>query len=589
MVLDFEYGINTGNRFLDLVDHDEDPDEFIASKIQSEEKKKKSSKETKPVTKKTTTPTPSATTTAKSASSNATKTNKENLTGKPTNTDQRRPQQSNVLSDNNNQQTRVDSGRGGRGYSRRGGSAGQDRPMYEGSNRGSGQQRSQRFHKFEVQENKNETSGFEQSAATWDNATEHDNQSFGGYRGRGRGGPRRGNFERGRGFGGRFRGRGGRGNFSNRNVEDGSQEQPQTQETSGMQQTIEPHFDNTHPHSARTVGQELETDASGQEPRTEPENVRRGGRGPYRPRIFRNNRNYTDDRQNYYEREGGEGGQDTYRQNRRQHDRQPRSFVSGVKPTEKKDGEGAYNWGNQTEIPPDDQIPNDTPDTTDQAAAAAASKGWAQQVDEAEKQMTLDEYKKQLEAKKQAQHEKFPQFNRRAPNEGVDPKEWQKYEQKYRKKNDDEESDGEQLEEGSGGEENESEEEVEEEHLSGKKKIITIPLRFKPIEIPRGSRGGQRRGAGRYQDRPYRDDQQRRSKSPSQQQLPSSQQAGEYQNDEQPRAYHGGSRQGSGRGEFRRIYRNSARGGGGGYNRSNTDSNTPDLANALDFPTLPKQ
>ncbi|CAF3579353.1 unnamed protein product [Rotaria sp. Silwood1] len=47
--------------------------------------------------------------------------------------------------------------------------------------------------------------------------------------------------------------------------------------------------------------------------------------------------------------------------------------------------------------------------------------------------------------------------------------------------------------------------------------------------------------------------------------------------------------QGSGRGEFRRIFRNSTRGGGGGHNRLNTDSNTPDLANAADFPTLPKQ
>jgi len=61
--------------------------------------------------------------------------------------------------------------------------------------------------------------------------------------------------------------------------------------------------------------------------------------------------------------------------------------------------------------------------------------------------------------------------------------------------------------------ENESEEEAEEEQTSGKKKIITIPLRFKPIEIPRGgplgSRGGPRRGGGgggRFRDRPFRDD-----------------------------------------------------------------------------------
>ena len=52
-----------------------------------------------------------------------------------------------------------------------------------------------------------------------------------------------------------------------------------------------------------------------------------------------------------------------------------------------------------------------------------------------------------------------------------------------------------------------------EEQASGKKKVITIPLRFKPIELPRGgpagSRGGPRRGGsggggGRYRDQPPR-------------------------------------------------------------------------------------
>jgi hypothetical protein len=58
--------------------------------------------------------------------------------------------------------------------------------------------------------------------------------------------------------------------------------------------------------------------------------------------------------------------------------------------------------------------------------------------------------------------------------------------------------------------ENESIEEIEEEQISGKKKIITIPLHFKPIEMPRGTggpRGGQRRGGNRF--RPNRDEQPR--------------------------------------------------------------------------------
>ena len=82
------------------------------------------------------------------------------------------------------------------------------------------------------------------------------------------------------------------------------------------------------------------------------------------------------------------------------------------------------------------------------AQTAAPSKDWAQQMDEAEKQMTLDEYKKQIEAKKRAHQEKLPQFNTRAAGEGEDPKSLQKLGHEYRKKNDGEESE-EEEEEGS--------------------------------------------------------------------------------------------------------------------------------------------
>jgi hypothetical protein len=105
------------------------------------------------------------------------------------------------------------------------------------------------------------------------------------------------------------------------------------------------------------------------------------------------------------------------------------------------------------------------------------------------------------------------------------------------------------------------------------------------------------------------------AKSPSQQQAPLSQQTGEHQNDEQQqqqqqqqyqqsRPYRGGSSklsaseniqiyinlsgQGSGRGEYRRPYGNSARGSRGSYNRSHADPNTPDLDNTTDFPNLAK-
>lgn len=81
---------------------------------------------------------------------------------------------------------------------------------------------------------------------------------------------------------------------------------------------------------------------------------------------------------------------------------------------------------------------SETADTAGQAASS--SKGWAEQVEEAEKQMTLDEYKKQ-KAQKRAQNEKAPQFNLRAAGEGEDPKNWKPVAQEYRKKNEGEEDD----------------------------------------------------------------------------------------------------------------------------------------------------
>lgn len=227
------------------------------------------------------------------------------------------------------------------------------------------------------------------------------------------------------------------------------------------------------------------------------------------------------------------------------------------------------------------------------AQPAGTTKDWAQQVEEAEKQMTLDEYKKQLEVKKRANQEKLPQFKIRVAGEGEDPKNWQKFEHEYRKKNDGEESDEEEEEEEGSGEEgllitmtyskskdllyleNESGDELEEEQASGKKKLIAIPLRFKPIDLPRGSansRFGQRRGGNRYPA------DQGRSTSPNQgQPSPASQQY-----DDQQNSYRGGGRGGRG-GDQRRSNRGFRQG------RSNADPNAPALDNPDDFPTLPKQ
>ncbi len=74
-------------------------------------------------------------------------------------------------------------------------------------------------------------------------------------------------------------------------------------------------FESTRSQSNRALDQEVSpTDGS-----FEPDNTRRTGRGGnYRGRSYRS----------YNDREGGEGGHDDYRANRRQYDRQPRSFVS---------------------------------------------------------------------------------------------------------------------------------------------------------------------------------------------------------------------------------------------------------------------
>jgi hypothetical protein len=109
MVLDFEYGINTGNRFLDFVDHDEDPEEFIAGQTKAEDKTKKTTKDTKLGTSSSTKKTTSKTTTTPAVAGTTTRTT--NVSSTTTSTDQRK-QQSTAFSDNNNQQTRPDSGRG---------------------------------------------------------------------------------------------------------------------------------------------------------------------------------------------------------------------------------------------------------------------------------------------------------------------------------------------------------------------------------------------------------------------------------------------------------------------------------------------
>lgn len=602
MSLPFQYGINTGNRFGQLLDHDEDPDEFIANQTQTEEKTKKS-KDTKTAsasTKKSTTKsTTSATTTSTTTTGATTKSNKENVTGKTSGNEQRK-QQNVAFSDNQQQNSgRPESGRGaGRGgaYPRRGGSAGPDR-----GGRGSA---NPRYNRTEGQQ----TGGFEQGPDSWTGESGNDNQQFSGSRGRGgRGRGRgnyeggrgnyeggRGNYEGGRGFG---RGRGGRGRgFNNANRQFTDSSQGQEQETSNWEQSAGSNFDNRAQNTA--TDSEIPISPQGQSFDAD-QPASRGGRGHFRSRTFRSNRNQGE-RSYHHERGENEqqGGQDEYRQNRRAHDRQPRNFVSTVKPIEKKDGQGAHNWGDQTEVPEEEPVVTDeAAEGTAAPATGSTAKDWSQRVDEEEQRLiTFDEYKKQIEEKKKLTQEKLPQLKRRTAGEGEDPKAWKPPEQVYRKKNEDDGSDEEEEEGEAEQEEVESEEETDEQSV-GKKKLIQIPLFFKPIETPRGGSGGRggRRGGPRPQaerSAPPRDEQ---GQAPQQQTAPSSSQT--TGDEERPQSGYRGGRgaggsRGAGRGEYRRSYGNAARGSRGGHyssaGKSGDSTSKFDFGNTDEFPTLAK-
>lgn len=610
MALNYEYGINTGNRFCQFIDHEEDPDEFIAQQVQTEDKTKKS-KDTKPTsaaTKKSTTKSSTtATTSSTTATGATTKSNKENVTGKSSGNEQRK-QQTVAFSDNQQQGGgRPESGRGaGRGgsYPRRGGSAGPDRGGRGGGN--------PRYNRAEGQQ----TGGFEQGADSWTTEGGNDNQTFSGGRGRGRGnyeggrgnyeGGRgsyeggRGNYEGGRGRGrgnyegNRGRGRGGRGRgFNNSNRQFNDAPQGQDQENSTWEQTAASNFESRGPTGA--ADSEIPISPQGQTFDSE-QSGGRGGRGGFRSRTFRSNRNQGE-RSHHYERGDQEqqGGHDEFRQNRRAHDRQPRNFVSSVKPIEKKDGQGAHNWGDQTEVPEEEPVAvEENAEGTTAPATTTNTKDWSQRVDEEEqKLMTFDEYKKQVEEKKKQTSEKLPQFNRRTAGEGEDPQAWKPPQEVYRKKNEDEATDEDEEEGDSQGEEAGSEDEGDEQVI-GKKKIIQIPLRFKPIETPRGASAGRggRRGPRPPSDRPAPHDEQ--GQATQQQTAPAAQPTGD---EERPQSGYRGGRgaggsRGAGRGEYRRSYGNAARGSRGGQYSSGGKSGDAtskfDFGNTDEFPTLAK-
>lgn len=205
---------------------------------------------------------------------------------------------------------------------------------------------------------------------------------------------------------------------------------------------------------------------------------------------------------------GGRGGGFDGR-GKREFERQSGSDRSGVKPVDKKGGEGSYNWGTVNDdlevlqSPFGEENAAETADKSgdeaalagDSAADASASSkdgfppgeegGSAETASEDAKEMTLDEYKREQEQKRSR-----ASFNIRKPGEGGEEKaEWKKMFVLKKKVSDEDGEDGEDDEE------EDSEEEDEYMRRGRQRQLVDIEINFADQRRGRGGRGG--RGLGR--------------------------------------------------------------------------------------------
>lgn len=197
----------------------------------------------------------------------------------------------------------------------------------------------------------------------------------------------------------------------------------------------------------------------------------------------------------------GRGGYDG--RGKREFERQSGSDRSGVKPVDKKGGEGAYNWGTvnddlEVQLSPfgeenvtetadksgdETAVGENAADTSKDSSGAAGEEGAAAEnaADDA-REMTLDEYKREQEQKRSR-----ASFNIRKAGEGGEEKaEWKKM-YVLKKKITDEDGDEE--------EEEESEEEDEYMRRGRQRQLVDIEINFADQRRGRGGRGG--RGIGR--------------------------------------------------------------------------------------------
>ncbi|XP_050735870.1 plasminogen activator inhibitor 1 RNA-binding protein-like isoform X1 [Eriocheir sinensis] len=172
------------------------------------------------------------------------------------------------------------------------------------------------------------------------------------------------------------------------------------------------------------------------------------------------------------------GGVDS--RGKREYDRQSGMATTGVKPMDKREGSGSFNWGSDRDqieeqlnaTPNELDTSAETPEKAPEEGAAPAEGEEAAKEDDNAKEMTLDEWKAMQGTRNK------PAFNIRRAGEGENQAQWKKT---YVLKKKIEESD------------EEEEEEEEEEVHHGRKKVL-LPIDFQFADSPGRGRG---RGRGR--------------------------------------------------------------------------------------------
>lgn len=187
---------------------------------------------------------------------------------------------------------------------------------------------------------------------------------------------------------------------------------------------------------------------------------------------------------------GGRGG----RGGRREFDRHSGSDRSGVRPTDKREGSGSYNWGSNKDHVEDEKEAideKDKADTTDEGLGQSGEES-APETKEAEEpqEMTLSEYKALQKAKRSK-----PEVNLRKAGEGENADQWKST--YVLKKKDDVKEKEKKIREKSSDSSSEDEKEVVSHKTRTKTILHDIDFQFTDSPMRGRGRGRGRGGMGR--------------------------------------------------------------------------------------------